>query len=74
VPEQIEVNVSALNVGDAIHASEITLPKGAELVTPGSEVVVQVAAPSGGAGDDEEGEAGAEPEVISKGKDEEEGE
>jgi len=74
VPEQIEVNVSALNVGDSIHASDITLPDGAELVTPESEVVVQVAAPSGAAAEEDADETGAEPEVISKGKGEEEGE
>lgn len=32
LPEYIEVDCSALNVGDALHLSELTLPEGVELV------------------------------------------
>lgn len=31
LPEAIEVDVSALNIGDAIHLSQITMPEGVEL-------------------------------------------
>lgn len=34
LPEFLEVSVEALNMGDAVHISDIQLPEGVELVTP----------------------------------------
>lgn len=70
IPEQIKINIATLGVGEAVHASEVELPEGASMVTPGSDVIVQVTKPSGAKAADagEDDETGAEPEVISKGK------
>ncbi len=43
LPHNIEVNISALvSLGDKIHASDLILPNGIELVTPAEEVVALV--------------------------------
>ena len=72
LPEQISTNVTALEVGDALHVGEVTFPEG---VTPilGDDVVVALvaktrAAKSGEAEGDEpeEGDAPTEPEVTSE--------
>lgn len=67
IPEYIEVNVSKLHLGQAIHANEVTLPEGASMVTFGGQVVVQVARPSNTA-DDEDAAVATEPELIRKEK------
>jgi hypothetical protein len=56
-----------LQLGQAIHVSELKLPEGVEAVTPGSIVVAQVAA---AAGVDLEAAIpmSAEPELIRKEK------
>jgi large subunit ribosomal protein L25 len=65
VPVQLDVDVSGLeNVGDAIHARDLTLPEGVELVTDGDEIIAQmvaVAAPEA----EEEGAAEAEAPAAS---------
>jgi len=55
LPEFIEVDVSALKVGDNIHVSELKLPKGVKIVSHGGDdgVVVTIAAKKGGAAADE---------------------
>lgn len=73
IPEHIQVNVSDLHVGQAIHAGEVPLPDGAKVVTPEAEVVVQVTKPSGAAAAASDAESDAEPELIRKEKTEEEG-
>ena len=77
IPEKIQINIAELHLDNAIHASEVPLPEGAKLVTPGDVVIVQcvtkleeevvtAAAPVEGA---------VEPELIKKEKPaEEEGE
>jgi large subunit ribosomal protein L25 len=75
IPEQIKVNVAKLALDESIHAKDLDLPAGAKLVGDPESIVASVsiieevveAAPAA------EGTA-AEPEVISKGKEEEEGE
>ncbi|NVK30889.1 MAG: 50S ribosomal protein L25/general stress protein Ctc [Gammaproteobacteria bacterium] len=63
LPEFIEVDIAELNVGEAIHISQITLPKGVRSIdlAQGEEhdlSVVSIAAPKGGASsDDAEGSA-----------------
>ncbi len=69
VPDHLDVNIGSLQIGDAIHAGEIALPEGAEVVTPANDVVVQIVKPSGmAATDTEAAEDGQEPEVIGKDK------
>lgn len=58
LPEFIEVDLSALKVGDSIHLSQLKLPKGVQLVAHASDdVVVGVVGKGGSAA---EGEAAAE--------------
>ncbi len=45
IPEHIEIDVSALTVGHAIHVGELTVPEGVTLLTPLGEVVATVLAP-----------------------------
>jgi len=77
IPEHIDVDVTNLEVHDVLHVSDIPLTAGVEILEGADTVIatvgvvkeepVAVAAPV-------EGEAPAEPEVIGKGKKEEEGE
>jgi len=71
IPENIRVNISKLGLNEQLKAKDIELPAGAKLITDGDSIVATVAevkeeiaaAPVEG--------AAAEPEVISKGKEEE---
>jgi large subunit ribosomal protein L25 len=66
LPEFLTVDISHLQLGQAIHVSEMKLPDGAVAVTPGSVVVVQVVSPTD---QSEEAASGAvEPELIRKEK------
>ena len=68
LPEYIEIDVAALDVGESIHMSEVALPEGLTVPSLGlgadhDHVVVSVHAPRGGGSDEEEGgdeEAGTE--------------
>jgi large subunit ribosomal protein L25 len=62
LPEFIEVDISALDVGEVIHLSEIKLPKGIKLASHGADdaVVVGVVAKGGTSEEEAEGEAAAE--------------
>ena len=71
IPEHFEVDVTNLAIGKSVHVSELSIPK-AEIMDDGNLVVAavvaprveEVAAPTDAA-------ATAEPEVIKKGKDDE---
>ena len=76
IPDALEVDVSHLDVHDVLHASDIPVAEGIEILTEADLVIAtvgivkeEVAAPT-----PTEGEEPAEPEVIGKGKKEEEGE
>jgi large subunit ribosomal protein L25 len=63
IPDSIEVDISELDIGDAIHLSEVTLPKD---VTPGitdRDVTIATIVASRTSKTDEEGEEGEEGEV-----------
>jgi large subunit ribosomal protein L25 len=69
LPERIRVDVSALDIGDAIHVSSIALPEGVAAAADGDLTVFLVAAPTVAVA--EEAEAGpSEPEVIKEKKEE----
>ena len=76
IPDSLDVDVSNLDVHDLLHVSDITVGEGVEILTDGEQVIATVGivkeevAPAVPA----EGEEPAEPEVIGKGKKEEEGE
>jgi large subunit ribosomal protein L25 len=52
IPEGIEIDVSNLNVGDALHVHELVLPKGVEALGEPDRVVVSVLSPRTTAGAD----------------------
>lgn len=61
LPEFVEVDLSALNIGDSIHLSQLKLPNGVQLVAHATDdVVVGIVAGKVGATDVAEGEAAAE--------------
>jgi len=75
IPDSIDVDVTNLDVHDTLHVSDIKVGEGVEILTDGDHVIAtvgivreEVVAPLPG-----EGEEPAEPEVIGKGKKEEEG-
>jgi large subunit ribosomal protein L25 len=79
IPASIVVKVDALELGQSIHVRDLHLPVGITTRLGPDEIVAVCRLPRGGAeeaapGALPEGEAAAEPEVISKGKIEEEGE
>lgn len=69
IPENLVVSVAGLHMGQAIHASDVKLPDGASMVTPATEVVVQVVKPAGMVDEADSGQA-VEPELIGKKDDE----
>jgi large subunit ribosomal protein L25 len=76
IPEQIDVDVTALNIGQSIHVGEVSVPN-AEILNDGDQTVCTVVAPRTEevvAPVVEEAAAGTEPELIRKPKAAEEGE
>lgn len=70
IPDVITVDVSALNIGDAIHAGDIKLPEGVELSVDPEEVIAIVVTSRGveDAEPETEETAAADVEVVAKGK------
>ncbi len=75
IPEAIDVDISALEVGDSIHVRDITVPEGVEIEVDGDRTICSVIPPVVTAEEVAEvvEEESAEPEVIAKGKTDEEG-
>jgi len=73
----IEIDVSQMvNVGDAIHVSDIKLANGIEIINDPEEMLVKLMQPSAARSEEEEAAdeaAASQPEVITKGKEDEEG-
>jgi len=74
VPGHVEVDVSGLEIGKAIHVGDISLGEGIEVLNDAGELIATVTAPIVEAKVEAEVAAPevAEPEVIKKGKKEEE--
>ncbi len=70
IPDVITVDVSGLNVGDAIHVKDLVLPEGVEALADPEEVVAIVVTSRGveDAAPEEEATAAADVEVVAKGK------
>jgi large subunit ribosomal protein L25 len=67
IPEAIEVDVSALAVGDTIHVRDLSLPKGVEVEVEGDRVVCSVTPPTVPALEEEPEEPagdGTSPELV----------
>ena len=71
IPERLDADISALNIGDSIHVREISFPTGVQPQLPGDEVVVAIHAPKAEEVPVVEEAGVAEPEVIGKEKKEE---
>jgi large subunit ribosomal protein L25 len=70
--EAIEADVSALEIGQALHVSDLVIPGSLKLLVDGAGIVASVAGPRAEEEEEVEEEAGsAEPEVISEKKEEE---
>ena len=76
IPDVINVDVSNLDVHDVLHASDIPVYESVEILTPSDVVIatVGIVKEEAVATPAIEGEEPAEPEVIGKGKKEDEGE
>lgn len=73
IPEKIEVDAKALNIGDIIHVKDLKFPEGVATTLEEDEAVVTVHPPA--AEEEPAAEEGAqEPEVMEKGKKPVEGE
>ncbi len=78
IPEEIQVDVTGLAIGDHLEAGSLTLPKGVELIEEADRVIISIAYPVRieEPEEDEDELLGAErdePEVIRRGKEGEEG-
>ena len=77
IPDGFDINVAELMLGQNIRASEIPLPGSAKLLTPADAVIAHVVSVKGAAETTAEAAAPvaevAQPEVVKKGKKEEEG-
>lgn len=67
VPNAIRVDISRLQLNQAIHIKELQLPEGVRVLDDEDLVVVQVKLPSAEMAEPQEGSE-AEPEVITRGK------
>lgn len=67
IPEAIVADISNVQLGGALHASELTLPSGAKLVSDSHAIIVNCLPPKG---ESDTGTAGIsiEPELIRKAK------
>ena len=77
IPEKITVDISNLGLGDSLHVRDLELPEGVKPMMDDEEVLVVIIEPKK-KGEEEEEEVAAEeaeevePEVIKKGKEQEE--
>ena len=60
IPEKIEIDLSALNIGDVITISSVNLPEGAKPTINRDFVIANISAPSGLAASSDEDEASTE--------------
>jgi large subunit ribosomal protein L25 len=77
IPTNLEIDVTPLEIGDHLEVSDLVLPKGVELLEEPDRTVVSVAAPRVEEVEEEEEDVLIEaevdePEVIGRGKDDEE--
>jgi len=74
IPEELHIDLTGLEIGDSIHISQVTLPKGAKAAIDDRDfTVATIVAPSAMKSEEEE-TAAAEGEVPTVGEEEAEGE
>jgi large subunit ribosomal protein L25 len=64
LPDSIEVDVEALEAGAVLHLSDVAAPTGVEIIGDPETVVASITAASRAEVEVEEGEGGAEPEIV----------
>jgi large subunit ribosomal protein L25 len=70
VPSKIEVKVDGLNIGDAIHVSDLELPQESQVIAEPEQIVAHVVAPREIIIEEEaEVDTASEPEVIGEKRD-----
>jgi len=75
LPESLVIDIASLTqIGDAVYVRDLPVPPGVEILTPEEEVVVNITGVAAEEEAVEEVAEGTEPEVIEKGKKEEEDE
>jgi len=72
IPEKIEVDISNLNVGQAVYVKDIKVPEGVKVLTDPELIAMIVKPPKVEAPKEEVAAETAEPELIRKKKEEEE--
>jgi len=72
IPNHVDVDVSHLAMGHSLHVRDLVLPAGVEVLSDEDATMCAVIAPRAAIEAAAEGEAPAEPELITKGKVEEE--
>ncbi|SLN39533.1 50S ribosomal protein L25/general stress protein Ctc [Pacificibacter marinus] len=65
IPEKLTLDVSAGNLGDVYHISDVTLPKGTRSVIDRDFVIANITAPAGIGSDDEDEAEAAEAESAA---------
>ena len=70
IPESFDLDVSALDIGDGLHATDLTLPQGMTFtITDRDFTIATISAPSGGADEDEDAAAAEEAAEGAEGED-----
>lgn len=75
IPESIDVDVTALEIGDSVHVSDLKIPEGIEVLDSADRSVCSLTPPQAGIVEvpaEPVEAAPTEPEVIRRGKEEEE--
>jgi len=73
IPDEIKIDVSALNINDVVRIADLVLPEGVKVLEDAERVIVSVhGRKAEEETTEEEGAEPAEPEVLKKGKPEEE--
>ena len=68
IPKHIDVDISALKIGDSIHIKDIAFPPKVKVLSDPDSIVLHAAAPMKEVVPAEEGEQSAEPEAIKEKK------
>jgi large subunit ribosomal protein L25 len=78
IPEVIEIDISHLEINDSVHLRDITLPDGVEAIIDADRTICSITPPAvtpmDEAAEEEPEAAPSEPEVIGKGREDEESE
>jgi len=66
IPAFLSANITGLKIGDSLHVSHLETPSGVEILTPATETILAISAPTEVAGPAAEAAGPAQPEVIGE--------